>query len=29
MHTWKFRPSGEKTELDRSYPVPIEVCSTG
>ena len=23
--TWKFRPSGEKTEFVRSYPVPIEV----
>lgn len=23
--TWKFRPSGEKTELDRSYPVPMDV----
>lgn len=23
--TWKFRPSGEKTELVRSYPVPIDV----
>jgi hypothetical protein len=25
-----LRPSGEKTELDKSYPVPIDVCgSTG
>ena len=23
--TWKFLPSGEKTLLDKSYPVPIEV----
>ena len=23
--TWKFRPSGEKMELERSYPVPIDV----
>lgn len=23
--TWKLRPSGEKTELVRSYPVPIDV----
>jgi hypothetical protein len=23
--TWKLRPSGEKTELERSYPVPIDV----
>ena len=23
--TWKFRPSGEKIELPRSYPVPIDV----
>ena len=23
--TWKLRPSGEKTELDKSYPVPMEV----
>jgi hypothetical protein len=23
--TWKLRPSGEKTEFVRSYPVPIEV----
>jgi hypothetical protein len=25
VYTWKLRPSGEKTELERSYPVPIEV----
>lgn len=24
-HTWKFLPSGEKTEFERSYPVPIDV----
>ncbi len=23
--TWKLRPSGEKMELARSYPVPIDV----
>lgn len=23
--TWKFLPSGEKTEFERSYPVPIDV----
>lgn len=26
--TWKFRPSGEKMELARSYPVPIDVWMT-
>lgn len=25
--TWKFRPSGEKTEFVRSYPVPMDVYS--
>jgi hypothetical protein len=24
--TWKFRPSGEKIEFARSYPVPMDVC---
>lgn len=23
--TWKLRPSGEKTEFERSYPVPMDV----
>lgn len=23
--TWKLRPSGEKVELERSYPVPMDV----
>lgn len=27
--TWKLRPSGEKTELVRSYPVPIDVYGQG
>lgn len=26
ISTWKLRPSGEKTEFERSYPVPIDVC---
>jgi hypothetical protein len=29
VRTWKFRPSGEKTEFERSYPVPIDVYVEG